>query len=333
MNWRNNVDYCYNDRLFGVLKPQRSWHFFILLTIIFLLSCTNDHSTEIQEVEPIPIENKYLIDADKLKTLINQSNIKILDFRKKKFYDKGHIPNALNIWRTDIEDASYPYKGMMASQAQIETLFGKLGIKTDDALIIYDDNGLCDSARLWWILQSYGFTNAKFLHGGMKGWKAINAEVSTQQPFITETVFKFPEQEKQYHASKEEVQEAIKNKTLIIDTRTTDEFSGKTQKKGAAKGGRISGSIHIDWMDAVDYYEDRCIRPLEDLKNIYSQINTSKDDPIIVYCHSGVRSAHTYFVLTELLGYQNVKNYDGSWTEWSHFDELDFERDEEEINN
>lgn len=217
---------------------------------------------------------------------------------------------------------------MMANQTQMETLFGKLGIKTDDTLIIYDDNGLCDSARLWWLLETYGFTKVKFLHGGMTGWKATAEEISTALPVINKTIFKFPKKTKiQYHASKEQVQQALKNNTVILDTRTTDEFSGKRQKKGAAKGGRIPKSIHIDWAEAINYDGDKRMKSLEDLETIYAQLNSSKDDPIIVYCHSGVRSAHTSFVLTQLLGYKNVKNYDGSWTEWSHFNELPFERD------
>lgn len=312
-----------------------NWKINILLIILFLSACANEHTTE--EIEEAvetttAISNEYLIEADELKNMLNQSNFKVLDFRKKESYDKGHIPNALNIWRTDIQDDSYPYGGMMASSAQMEALFGKLGIQSNDTLIIYDNNGLCDSSRLWWILQSYGFTNAKFLHGGIKAWKDMEFEISTEQPTITETIFKFPKKPQQYHASKEQVQEAITNSTLILDTRTTDEFSGKKQKKGAAKGGRIPNSIHIDWIDAVDYYGNRKIRSQEDLENIYGGLNVSKDDPIIVYCHSGVRSSHTFFVLTELLGYTNVKNYDGSWAEWSQFEELPFEKDSIELN-
>ena len=88
--------------------------------------------------------------------------IKILDFRKSEFYKKEHIKGALNIWRTDLEDASYPYKGMMAGKEQMETLLGRLGVNKSDTIIIYDDNGLCDSSRLWWILQNYDFTNVEF---------------------------------------------------------------------------------------------------------------------------------------------------------------------------
>ncbi len=300
-----------------------NWKINILLLIVILSGCKEEKSSDAEHVN-----DNYLIEAAELKDQAGQRNIKIIDFRKKEIYKTEHITGALNIWRTDIEDASYDYKGIMASPLQIEELFGKLGIETGDTLIIYDDNGLCDSARLWWLLQNYDYVNVKLLHGGIASWKAINGEVSSAIPVVTEATFKLPKQPKmKYYASKEQVQEALNNSTVILDTRTTDEFSGKRQKKGAAKGGRIPKSIHIDWAEAIDYNGDKRIKLQQDLEHIYNKLKITKEDPIIVYCHSGVRSAHTTFVLTQLLGYKNVKNYDGSWTEWSFFNDLPLESD------
>tara|TARA_R110000787_G_scaffold201935_1_gene312726 strand:- start:10971 stop:11894 length:924 start_codon:yes stop_codon:yes gene_type:complete len=300
-----------------------NWKISILLLTVILSACKEEKSSIAEHVN----EN-YLIEAAELKDQAGHRNIKIIDFRKKEIYNTEHIAGALNIWRTDIEDASYDYKGIMASPLQVEELFEKLGIETGDTLIIYDDNGLCDSARLWWLLQNYDYANVKLLHGGIASWKAINGEVSSAIPVVTKTTFKLPKQPKmKYYASKEQVQEALKSSTVILDTRTTDEFSGKRQKKGATKGGRIPKSIHIDWAEAIDYNGDKRIKSLQDLERIYSKLKITKEDPIIVYCHSGVRSAHTTFVLTQLLGYNNVKNYDGSWTEWSYFNDLPLESD------
>jgi thiosulfate/3-mercaptopyruvate sulfurtransferase len=294
-----------------------------MIFVLILLSCEQQKTIEINGNE-----TTYLIESKGLKDILNHQNIKVLDFRKKEFYNKEHIPGALNIWRTDIEDDSYPYKGIMASQSQIETLFGKLGISTNDTIIVYDDNGLCEASRLWWILQNYDFKKLKMLHGGLSKWKANGGRVTTEVTEVEETVFELTKNPKmKYYVSKKQVSEALSSNIAILDTRAIDEFSGKRQKKGATKGGRIPNSIHIDWAESIDYNGDKRIKSLEDLESIYSKLNIKKNEPIILYCHSGVRSAHTTFVLTQLLGYKNVKNYDGSWTEWSYFNDLPFESD------
>ncbi len=300
-----------------------NWRINILVLVLISFACKKE------EVHSIAtIEDNYLVEAKDLKKTINQQHIKVLDFRKKEVYLKEHIVGALNIWRTDIEDASYPYKGIMASKTQIETLFGSLGIKTTDTIIVYDDNGLCEASRLWWILQNYDFKNIKMLHGGISEWKSNHGQVTTEIPEVSESVFNLTKNPKmQYYVSKEQVSEALKTNVVILDTRTIDEFTGKQQKNGAAKGGRLPNSMHIDWTEAINYNGNKRLKSIEDLEIIYNKLNINKKDSIILYCHSGVRSAHTTFVLTQLLGYQNVKNYDGSWTEWSYFNDLPFESD------
>jgi thiosulfate/3-mercaptopyruvate sulfurtransferase len=300
-----------------------NWRINILVVVLVSFACQKEKSTVVET-----IKEDYLIEVEDLMDIFNHHNVSILDFSKKEDYDKEHIVGALNIWRTDIEDVSYPYSGIMASKTQIETLFGKLGIKTNYTLIVYDDNGLCESSRLWWILQNYDFKNIKMLHGGISEWKLNNGQVTTDIPEVIPTVFNLPENPKmQYYVSKEEVKKALNTNVVVLDTRTIDEFSGKKKKKGAAKAGRIPNSIHIDWSEAINYSGDKRLNSLKDLERIYSKLNIKKDDPIIVSCHSGVRSSHTTFVLTQLLGYKNVKNYDGSWTEWSYFNDLPFEND------
>jgi len=292
-------------------------------TILLFAACMQRESTKSSLVS-----SSYLIDAEELLSIAKVETTRILDFRKKEAYKKEHIAGAVNIWRTDIEDSSYVYKGMMASPAQIESVFGNLGIKTNDVLVIYDDNGLCDASRLWWILQNYNYINVKLLQGGIHAWKTNGGDVTQENPPIEKTTFKLTrDPELRYNVSKGEVLKALDHQTVILDTRTTDEFEGKYQKKGASKAGRIQNSVNIDWSEAIYYNGDRRFKSVEELEKTYSRLNISKDDPLVVYCHSGVRSAHTFFVLTQLLGYKNVKNYDGSWTEWSYFDDLPFQKD------
>jgi len=300
------------------------------MVLLIISACKSDKvgETEKEIVSANLNKNDYLIEVEEFKRIAKQPNSKILDFRKKEAYEKEHIKGAIHIWRTDIEDTSYPYNGMMASRIQVETLFSKLGIAANDTILIYDDNGLCNAARLWWLLQNYNFTNLKLLHGGISEWKAIGGEVSTETPSVQKAIFKLPVMASmKYLISKEEVQEALNMNTVILDTRSLDEYLGIRQKKGAAKGGRIPGSINIDWAEAINYNSDKKIKSFEKLDSIYGQLQIAKDDPIIVYCHSGARSAHTTFILTQLLNYKNVKNYDGSWIEWSYFKNLPFEKD------
>ena len=295
-----------------------SWKISIILYLLIISACKHEKANDFEKVEAT-----YLIEANELKGIAQQPNIKIIDFRKKEIYENEHIVGALNLWRTDIEDTSYPYSGIMASKTQIESLFGQLGITTDDTIIVYDDNGLCEASRLWWILQNYDFKNIKLLHGGISEWKSNNGQVTTQIPKVNTAVFKLTKHPKmQYYVSKEQVSDALNSNVVILNTRTSEEFSGKRQKKGATKAGRIPNSIHIDWAETINYNGNKHLKSLKELEIIYSELNIKKNDSIIVYCHSGVRSAHTTFVLTQLLGYKHVKNYDGSWTEWSYFNDL-----------
>ena len=131
-----------------------TWRISFVVLILAFTACKEEKIVKIDVIEQAKknTETNYLIEVDELLKIVKEPNIKILDFRKSKFYKKEHIEGALNIWRTDLEDASYPYKGMMAGKEQMETLLGRLGVNKSDTIIIYDDNGLCDSSRLWWIL-------------------------------------------------------------------------------------------------------------------------------------------------------------------------------------
>jgi len=284
----------------------------------FFFSCKNDK---------LNLSDGYLIEFDEFNLISSHEKVKIIDFRKPELYKKSHIMNAVNIWRTDLENTEYPYKGMMADKLQVEELFSRLGIKNDDTIVVYDDNGLCDSSRLWWILQVYGYHNIKMLHGGFSLWKE-NHEVTTEIPQIEKTEFRF-KKDPVYnsHATKEEVFQAVHQKNILLDTRTQDEYSGKRQKNGAAKGGRIPKSILLDWTLAINYHGDKKIKSIEKLEEVYKEILPYKNDTIIVYCQSGFRSSHTAFVLTEILDFKNIKNYDGAWVEWSYHEELPFEQD------
>ena len=141
-----------------------------LILIMFLMFSCKKESVE----KSYSKKSNYLINANELLEIASNNKIKILDFRKKEDYQKEHIKNAIQIWRSDLENPNYVYSGIMPSSQQIERLFSDLGIESEDTVVIYDDKGLCEAARLWWILQVYNFKNVKLLQGGITAWKTIN---------------------------------------------------------------------------------------------------------------------------------------------------------------
>lgn len=298
-----------------------SWKISYLLFILLAWSCNKDKISDTLTGDFVSI-----IDAVELDNIYNNQNVKLIDFRKYEDYNNGHIPGALNIWRNDIENDLYPYKGVMASKQQVEELFRELGIETEDTIIVYDDRGMCEASRLWWILYNYDFKKIKLLNGGFSAWKKINGQTDTIKPTLERTNFELSSSPSMaLYVSKDKLQEKLQSNIKIIDTRTIEEYSGEVIKNGAKRAGRIPGSIHLDWSRTINFDGDKKLKPVEDLKTIFKKLEIKKTDSIILYCHSGVRSAHTTFVLNEIMGYKNVMNYDGSWTEWSHFNDLPIE--------
>ena len=289
--------------------------FFLIISTLF--SCSSD-------------SDAALIECTELSQKYSREDYKVIDLRKPEKYRLGHIPNAINIWRNDIVNSEKDYGGMMAKRNAIESLFGKLGIKNGDQIIIYDDKGLCDAARLWWILDFYGYSKVKLLNGGFTKWKKGNGLISLDTVVVEEASFTFtnsPDQKMHYYADISEVKNAISDSNVVLlDTRELEEYTGDFMKKGAYRSGRIPSSYWCNWSETVDYKNSTQFKDLEKLKMIYASKGITPDKEIIVYCQSGVRSAHTTFVLTQLLNYPNVKNYDGSWIEWSYFKELPIEK-------
>ena len=279
------------------------------------------------------VSTQYLLETNQLHRLMeNGVPVVLIDLRKTEEYAQGHLPGAQAVWRPDIQDLeSYPYGGMRMSEKQATALLSKLGVTPETKVVIYDAKGGVDAARLWWILLHYGHNNVALLNGGLPAWQASGYPTTTELPTITPSHYAFCGQPTtQWFANRDQVLEATTDpQVVLIDTRTTDEYTGAEQKSGAFKPGRITSSIHLDYYRNIDTSPEGHMRfkSYEDLKAMYDEAGITPDHSIIAYCHSGVRSAHTTFVLTQLLGYPQVANYDGSWTEWSYYDELPFETD------
>lgn len=304
MNWRTNIGY-------------------ISLFLVFACCDTKGVVTE------SAAQLSGVIEVEDMQSLLGQKHVKIIDFRKAPQYVKGHIPGALNLWRSDIEDPDNSQAGIMARSDQLESLLGSLGISPKDTLIVYDDNALCDAARLWWVLQNYQHEQVLLLNGGYTAWRAKGGEISTQAPQVVKTKYQFGRSGalQKYYIAHQQMVKAVAQKTVVLDARSPDEYSGKRLKNGATRAGRIPGSINFEWTHTVHYKGNKQFKSLEEIETLLADLNLDKNEPLIVYCHSGVRSAHLTFVLTELLGYKNVRNYDGSWIQWSAATTLPIESD------
>ena len=300
----------------------------VLLFSAVVISCNG------KPKEPTPEESlfsKHLVSYSNPILHGNRPGVKIIDFREPKSYQKGHLPGAINLYRSDFQDTTPSYKGMRLDKAMVAKRLGEAGISENDTLVVYDDRGSSDASRLWWLLHLYNLGPVYLLDGGIQYWEKMDGKIS-QTPLELPPASFIPKETSNQPGviDKEGVLKRIRSdapNVYLVDARSTEEFEGQLLKAGAKKAGRIPKSIHIDWSEAVDYGNTYTFKPLAELEKIYGGIGASKEDTIIVYCHSGVRSSHTSFVLTQLLDYKNVLNYDGSWIEWSHYDHLPFEND------
>ena len=270
-------------------------------------------------------ENNHLISVQDMGVVLDKdSNVVIIDIRKTEEYNKGHLEGAVNVWRSDYVDTSFSYGGMMPKRKEFEMVLSRLGVNSADKILLYDSRGGCEAARFWWILKVYGHANVSIINGGYDVLLESDFQLNNSQTVIIPSEYMFPaEQDLSLYASLADVKNALGDtNTVLLDTRTLEEYIGEKQKKGAFRSGRIPGSILNDWTNSIKYNEGKLVKSIKDLSYDFNQLGVTKDKNVIVYCQSGVRSAHTTFVLSELLGYENVKNYDGSWIEWSYHKEL-----------
>jgi len=233
-------------------------------------------------------------------------------------YDKGHIRDAVKIdWKTDLQD---PVRRDFVDKAGFEALLSAKGIANDDTVVLYGGNNNWFAAYAYWYFRLYGHRNVKLLDGGRKKWELESREIVTDVPQRPATSYQAKEQDASIRALRDEVIAAI-GKRNLVDVRSPDEFSGKLlapahlPQEQAQRGGHIPTAKNVPWSKAAE--EDGTFKSDDDLRALYGDeagLDFGKDT--IAYCRIGERSAHTWFVLHELLGQQNVKNYDGSWTEY-----------------
>lgn len=232
-------------------------------------------------------------------------------------YDNGHIEGAVRLdWKNDLQD---PVRRDFVNQEQFSNLLSARGISNDDEVILYGGNNNWFAAYAYWYFKLYGHNNVKLLDGGRKKWELDGRPLSTEAVERPATQYKASAPDVSIRAFRDEVIAAIGNKNLV-DVRSPDEFSGKIlapahlPQEQSQRPGHIPGAINVPWSKAAN--EDGTFKSDEELAQLYKDAGLDTSKETIAYCRIGERSSHTWFVLQELLGHQNVKNYDGSWTEY-----------------
>jgi thiosulfate/3-mercaptopyruvate sulfurtransferase len=232
-------------------------------------------------------------------------------------YDSGHIRNAVGWhWQRDLQ---HPIIRDIATKEQVEELLSRAGVTEQTTLVFYGDNNNWFAAWAYWLLSYYGFPNLKLMDGGRAKWISEGRELVKEVPQFTRTNIKLGEPRKELRALRDEVAAAI-GKVYLVDVRSPREFAGEIlapenlPQEAAQRPGHIPTAKNIPWSQAVR--EDGTFKSRKELEELYQSQGIKPDKEVIAYCRIGERSAHTWFVLTQLLGYKSVKNYDGSWTEW-----------------
>ena len=232
-------------------------------------------------------------------------------------YDTGHIPGAIKLdWKTDLQD---PIKRDFVDAQQFSKLLSERGIANDDTVVLYGGNNNWFAAYAYWYFKLYGHDKIKLLDGGRKKWELDGRAMSADSVSRPVTSYAAAAPDTSIRAFRDEVIAAIGTKNLV-DVRSPDEFSGKIlapahlPQEQSQRPGHIPGAINVPWSRAAN--EDGTFKSDEELTAIYAAAGLDDSRETIAYCRIGERSSHTWFVLQELLGHKNVKNYDGSWTEY-----------------
>ena len=272
-----------------------------------------------------------LVSTEWVAAHLNDENVRLLESNEDVLlYDTGHIPGAQKIdWQEDLNDAVVrDYVG----QEQFQALLGRLGISNDTTIVFYGDKSNWWATYAFWVFQLFGHTNAKVMDGGRQKWTDEGRDVTRETTTYPTASYSAPARsDSAIRAMREEVLEHQSAGLPLVDVRSPAEYKGELlhmadyPQEGSLRGGHIAGARNVPWARAAN--EDGTFKSAAELRAIYEEEQgLSPSDDIVAYCRIGERSSHSWFVLTYLLGYGNVRNYDGSWTEWGNAVGLPIER-------
>jgi thiosulfate/3-mercaptopyruvate sulfurtransferase len=272
-----------------------------------------------------------LVETDWVAEHLDDDSIRIVEVDENPaLYAEGHIPGAIGFdWRVDLQDQ---VKRDFLGPEDFGALMGSRGISNDHTVVLYGDRNNWFAAYTYWYFLYYGHDKVRLVNGPREKWIAEGRETSAGTPDYEATTFNAQPGDNSIRAFRDEVLSAIDSPTNLVDVRSPQEYSGELiamagyEQEGAQRAGHIPGAASVPWAQAVN--EDGTFKSADELRELYTSKGVIADDaPVIAYCRIGERSAHTWFVLHELLGEDDVKNYDGSWTEWGNLVGMPIEKD------
>lgn len=261
-----------------------------------------------------------LVDTSWVADHLSDSNVRLIEADEDVLlYEVGHIPGSVKLdWHVDVQN---PLSRDFVDQEGLEKLFSRYGISNDTTIVLYGDRNNWYAAYAYWLFTQYGHKSLKIINGGRAKWEAEGRPYTKEVPQFAATTYHAQPADESIRAFRDDVHAGLQNPNRrLIDVRSPQEYSGELlhmvnyPQEGAQRAGHIPGAKNIPW--AVAANADGTFKSTEELQNIYGAKDITPDKEVISYCRIGERSAHTWFVLTRLLGYPNVRNYDGSWTEW-----------------
>lgn len=243
-------------------------------------------------------------------------------------YETGHIPGAVQVdWFTTLQDA---VRRDFVDKETFSQICAERGISEDTTIVFYGDKSNWFACYALWLFQYYGHQKTRIMDGGRKKWEEEGRPMTRDVPSYPQTDYQAQEPKEDIRAYREDVFAHIEKGHPLVDVRSPEEFRGELlhmpdyPQEGAMRGGHIPGAKNISWSEATD--DDGTFLPPEELDDLYESHGITPDKDVIAYCRIGERSSHTWFVLHHLLGYPNVKNYDGSWTEWGNLVDAPIEK-------
>jgi len=268
------------------------------------------------------VHPEVLVETSWVAEHLNDASVRLIEADEDVLlYEIGHIPGAVKLdWHVDVQD---PVSRDFVDQHGFENLMSRWGISNETTIVLYGDKNNWYACYSFWLFSMYGHKKMKIMNGGRQKWEAEGRQFTKEVPHFEATIYHAQPMDESIRAFRDEVLSGLKDSNRrLIDVRSPQEYTGELihmvnyPQEGAQRGGHIPTAKSIPWATAAN--PDGTFRSAEELRQIYEGKDIARDKDVITYCRIGERSAHTWFVLTHLLGYPRVRNYDGSWTEWGN---------------